>query len=124
MNHNQNSKSKKELGKKGEMLALNFLKKNNLELIEQNFTIWGGEIDIIMKDNIEYVFVEVKTRTSKDIDLRQLITFKQKSSLINTAKYWLESQEKEEVDWRIDVVGILMKDSRNTEIEWIQNAVY
>ena len=52
------------LGKKGEKIATNFLKKLGYKIIETNFSCRQGEIDIIAKDNSELVFVEVKTRKS------------------------------------------------------------
>lgn len=56
---------KKELGKKGEEIAINFLKGNGYIILERNFLTKFGEIDIIAKKNDEYIFTEVKTRTSR-----------------------------------------------------------
>ena len=55
---------KKELGKKGEELALRFLKKRGYRIIEKNYVCKMGEMDIIAKEKDTLVFIEVKTRTS------------------------------------------------------------
>ena len=40
----------KEIGRKGEEIALNYLKKNHYEIIELNWCIGHKEIDIIARD--------------------------------------------------------------------------
>ena len=48
----------------GEIIAISYLQSHDYEIIETNYTIQGGEIDIIAKKNDMYVFVEVKFRTN------------------------------------------------------------
>ena len=56
-------KYKKTLGNFGEQYAVNFLKKNKYKILQTNYNIRGGEIDIIAQKGDYVVFVEVKTRT-------------------------------------------------------------
>lgn len=49
-------------GKAGEDEALSYLVRQGLTLIERNFRCRGGEIDLIMQDGGEVVFVEVSSR--------------------------------------------------------------
>ncbi|HLC16092.1 MAG TPA: YraN family protein [Thermodesulfovibrionia bacterium] len=51
-------------GQKGEELAADFLKKKGYRIVEQNFRVSFGEIDIIAWDRETLVFIEVKTRKS------------------------------------------------------------
>ena len=53
------------LGKRSEIIAMNFLKKKGYKILETNYKNSIGEIDIIAKDNDYIVFVEVKGRMSK-----------------------------------------------------------
>ena len=69
-----NSK-KTVLGKYGESLALDYLLKLGYKLCCKNYLITNpnsgkkfGEIDLVMKDNDEYVFVEVRTRHINDTE--------------------------------------------------------
>ena len=54
-----------ELGKKGEKAAANFLQNEGYKVVIQNWTMHRHEIDIIAEDDEFIVFVEVKTRTSR-----------------------------------------------------------
>src|SRR5690554_680381 len=54
-----------ELGKQGEIAAANFLKAEGYKVIKQNWRMYRHEIDIVMEDEEFIVFVEVKTRTSR-----------------------------------------------------------
>jgi putative endonuclease len=49
----------KALGKAGEGQAALFLKKAGLVIVERNFRTRSGEIDLIVRDKKELVFVEV-----------------------------------------------------------------
>ncbi|MGN0690377.1 MAG: YraN family protein, partial [Oscillospiraceae bacterium] len=50
----------KEIGYAGEKLVAEFLESRGCEILCRNFTIRGGEIDIVAKDGEYLVFVEVK----------------------------------------------------------------
>lgn len=51
------------LGKEGERLAKEFLKKKGYSILQEYYRTPFGEIDIIAKEKDVLVFVEVKTRT-------------------------------------------------------------
>lgn len=51
------------LGRRGEYLARLFLEEKGFLFIRANYRTPEGEIDLIMQENDELVFVEVKTRT-------------------------------------------------------------
>ena len=53
-----------DLGKKGEALAVEFLQKNNYQILELNWRFKKAEIDVIAKKNDVLAVVEVKTRSS------------------------------------------------------------
>ncbi|MBQ3076013.1 MAG: YraN family protein [Clostridia bacterium] len=53
----------KEFGDRGEYLARLFLEKKGFVFIRANYRSKHGEIDLVMQENDEIVFVEVKTRT-------------------------------------------------------------
>jgi len=52
-----------EIGAQGEYLARLFLEQKGFHFIRCNYRTKYGEIDLIMQENDEIVFVEVKTRT-------------------------------------------------------------
>lgn len=55
----------RELGQRGEYLARLYLERKGFVFIRANYTTRHGEIDLIMQENDEIVFLEVKTRTEE-----------------------------------------------------------
>ena len=57
-------RSTRKTGAKGERIARRFLRQHGYKILEKNYLIYGGEIDIIALDREsgKTVFVEVKTR--------------------------------------------------------------
>ncbi len=53
-------------GKKGEDIAVAYLKSNGYRIVERNYKCLFGEIDIVAKDGNTVVFVEVKSRKSEE----------------------------------------------------------
>ena len=63
------SRYNKNLGDFGEDMAERYLREKGYEVIERNFYVKGGEIDIICMDKGTLVFVEVKTRKTDKFGL-------------------------------------------------------
>ena len=111
------------LGQSGEARASSFLKKKGYKIISTNYRCRYGEIDIIAKNDEVLVFIEVKTRTSKEfggpaaaVDLRKQI------QISKTAHHYLANQGNIEIDARFDVVSVLTQKDKATEIEHIVDA--
>ena len=58
----KSSLEKKRLGRLGEDIACAHLEKEGYSVIARNYTVRGGEIDIVAVDGNFVVFVEVKCR--------------------------------------------------------------
>ena len=58
-----------ELGKLGEEMAVEFLKKDGYKIVETNWTFQKAEIDIIAQKENVLAIIEVKTRSSLDFGL-------------------------------------------------------
>jgi putative endonuclease len=56
--------AKDELGMRGERIAERHLLRRGLTLLDRNWRCPQGEIDLVLRDGDEVVFVEVKTRSS------------------------------------------------------------
>lgn len=120
------SNYKQNFGKSGEQIAADFLQKKGFQIIEQNYFTQYGEIDLIAKDRKEWVFVEVKTRKSKEYgEPEEAITPFKKKHLISTARIYLQKEKlnENEVNWRIDVIAIMFYPDKEPEINYIENAV-
>ena len=118
MSHSPQDVHKKVLGKKGEKLVADYLKKQGCKIIKKNYRTPFGEADIIAKDGDELAFVEVKTRTS---DLygtpSEAVGREKRQRYYRIAEfYWL--QTKEEPNARFDVAEVYADGT----IEYIKNA--
>lgn len=109
-------------GKYGEDLACLFLQKQGYKIIERNFRIRGGEIDIVAVDGETLVYVEVKTRTSHAFgSATEAVTPWKLRSLVRTAKFYKNARKNLPELERIDVVGIDLMDV-NPKYEFVKNA--
>lgn len=111
---------KKEQGKYGEDLACKFLAGLDYEIVERNFLIRGGEIDIVALDGDTTVIVEVKLRGGDDFGSAvESITTSKLRSLVKTTKFYaLEKNIKGGL--RIDLIAIDFIKGQ-PKIEHIQN---
>lgn len=95
-------------GKKGENLALNYLKSNGFEILELNWKFSHAEIDIIAKDNDILVFIEVKTRSSNKFGKpEEFVTRKKEELMLVASQRYMESIGYE---WeiRFDIISVLL----------------
>ncbi len=114
---------KKTTGKIGEDIAAKFLTRKGYRILERNWRIKGGEIDIVADDRGTMVFVEVKARSSTEYGTgEEAITPHKKGKIINTAKAYLKYKG-EDRPCRFDVIAILFdKRGKAKEINHIEDA--
>ncbi len=97
----------RKIGMKGETYAAALLKRQGYTIIERNFTVRGGEIDIIAKDRDTLVFVEVKLRKTTAFGRpASYVDWRKQEKLIYTAKCYLH-QKNMDVPCRFDVVELI-----------------
>ena len=117
--------NKKEIGKKGEELAVNYLTEKGFEILHQNYRYGKGEIDIIAKDPKDgyTVFVEVKTRQNLDYGEPEYALTKNKQRQVKKiAELYFYEKEIEDLECRFDVIAILLENINSPEINHYQNA--
>ena len=120
---------KKEEGALGEKIAEEYLKKHGFKIIDRNFRIRGGEIDIIALDpsagsgQVVLVFVEVKTRKSSEYGTPlEAISYWKLKSLVKTAEFYKMKHTNLPVAMRIDAVAVVLDNNdRPKTIELIKN---
>ena len=104
----------KILGRKGEDAATNYLKSIGYEIVERNFSCKKGEIDIIAKENQnEYIFIEVKTRTSNKYGnpIEAVNKIKQKH-IVSASKFYCYIHDLLDynINIRFDIIEIYKKE--------------
>lgn len=110
-----------ELGKEGELQALNYLKKNGYQILEKNYRYLKAEVDIIARKAEVLVAVEVKTRSNNYFgDPQDFVNQKKIQLLLSAINYYVNKRDLD-VEVRFDIIAILKK--RNEyEIEHIEDA--
>ena len=94
----------KEIWKAAEQLVADHYANSSHKIIEMNYTIRGGEIDIIAETNDELVFIEVKAVHHTD-DLYNYITPVKLSALQKTINYYLYKHPQHK-PFRLDVAFV------------------
>lgn len=118
-------KYKKELGAHGEELAALFLQRQGMKILCRNYTIRGGEIDIIAQDGDTCVFCEVKTRTSQKFGTgAEAVDYKKQQALLRTAQVYAAKHRITQRPMRFDVVDIFLGKDGNHKLNYIKNAEF
>lgn len=115
--------SKRQIGNQYETLAKQYLLRQGLRFVEQNFLTKVGEIDLIFQQGKTIVFVEVKYRNNDRFgSAAEMVTRAKMRKLIKTANIWLSRQRQSiyTIDYRFDVIAI---HDNGRDINWIQNAI-
>jgi putative endonuclease len=124
MNH-----SKLDRGNRGEQFAVEFLVSQGFQIVERNFRIRGGEIDIIAieidsrTEEKTLVFIEVKTRSSGDYGTPlEAIGYHKMRALIKATQFYKMKHPKLPDLMRIDAVSVLLNDEGQLmDVELVKN---
>ena len=112
------------LGKRGENLACQFLRRNGYKILYRNFRgRTGGEIDVVCRERDTLVFVEVKTRTGEDFGRPfEAIDRNQRKRISRGGLAWLRLLDDPDILFRFDVVEVIIAEGAEPRLELIRNA--
>lgn len=106
-------------GREAERLAAKHLQQHGLKLLESNYRCRFGEIDLIMRDGSEIVFVEVRLRTNTAFGgAGASITRAKQQKLSRTADHYL--MQHGNAPCRFDAV--LLESLSPDNLQWLKNA--
>ena len=109
-------------GTAAEDLALRYLEARGLTLVARNFRCRTGELDLIMRDREQLVFVEVRRRRhSRYGTPAESVTRTKQQRLLRAAAFYLQRQRLLDAPCRFDVVAILQAEDE-PRMEWIRDA--
>jgi len=123
------NRTKLEQGMRGEQFAVEFLASQGFQVIDRNFRIRGGEIDIIAIETDSQtkektlVFLEVKTRSSTDFgEPLEAIGYYKMRALIRATQFYKLKHPRLPDLMRIDAVSVLLnEDGQLLDIELVKN---
>ena len=111
------------IGRQGEQHAAKYLKKQGLRILQRNYRIAAGEIDIVAEDGQTLVFVEVKTSSGSAFGSPESwVTPRKRAQVARIAAAYLQEHAIDDQDCRFDVVGIQMYDAAKPVIRHLKNA--
>ena len=114
--------AKQVLGKEGERIAEQYLKRKGYKLVERNYRCSAGEVDLIVLDRRVIVFVEVKTRTGHGFGTPlEAVQPRKQRKMMQAAQFFLSQKKLHQRDARFDVVGISWP-GQEPMVEHVENA--
>ena len=106
-------------GAAAEATALAWLQKKGLKLVERNWRCKAGELDLVLRDGLSLVMVEVRLRSSSEFGgAAASIDARKRAKLVAAARLYLAQLP--DCPCRFDVVT--MSDPAGRDLEWIRNA--
>ena len=112
-----------ELGKLGEEMAVEFLRKDGYSILETNWTFQKAEIDILAQKGNTLAVIEVKTRSSLEFGLPQDFVKPKKIQLLVKAINEYVVSKNLDVEVRFDIIAV-HKENKSFAIEHLKDAFY
>lgn len=113
----------KSVGTRGEDLATDYLKKHGYKILERNFKIPFGEVDIIAQKDNFLIFVEVKYRTSLAFGRPEDAVNMRKIYKLRKLVEFYYQEHKPKLSPKIEVLSI-WKEGEEVKIKHIQGIVF
>lgn len=112
------------VGSTGERLAAKQLWRTGRKVLYRNYRPKeGGEVDIVYREGDTLVFGEVKTRTRGEFgDPSKSVTRAKEKLVIRGANAWLRELNYPEVQFRFDIIEVLLHEGELPQIRVIENA--
>ncbi|MGB0402957.1 MAG: YraN family protein [Salibacteraceae bacterium] len=103
-----------DLGRLGEFKAVEFLTQNGFKILATNWRFRRDEVDVICQNTDYLVFVEVKTRSSREFgDPSDAVTNSKIKHLIEAAEEYIVSNNIEK-ETRFDVIEVVADGNQYT----------
>jgi len=109
------------IGHKKEQQAKQWLLKQGIKIVAENFRCKGGEIDLIGTSNNTLIFFEVKYRSKTHYGHpAEMVTYQKQQRIILCAQqFLLKNSQFDSFDMQFDVMTFI---AQQTEPQWIENA--
>ena len=95
------------LGAWGQAQARDYLQRRGYKIVVENARLPEGEIDIVVLAGGVLVFVEVRTRSSRNLGTpEESVTPRKQAQMVRVAQAYLQAHPDSPESWRIDVVAV------------------
>jgi len=115
-------RERNKLGQRGEKLAQKYLKKSGYRILQSNYTVEQGEVDLIMRDDETVVFVEVKTRKSEElVQGEETVNYHKQKHIAAVARQFIHAHNLYDFPCRFDVVVVIVPERGKPNIRHWKN---
>ena len=109
-------------GRAGERVACRFLIRSGFDILARRFRGRSGELDLVAFDNDTLVFIEVKTRASREFgEPWEFVDWEKQQNLRTVAVEFISRYDLGEYGYRFDVVSVVSPGTRREEISLYRN---
>lgn len=116
------TQARQQLGLLGERIAARWMIRHGWELVAHRFRHGHRDIDLIMRRGQAIAFVEVKARRGDAFGSPvEAVHARKQRELVRSARVWADRHGFAEVEYRFDVVGVLIN-GQNVRIRHIEHA--
>ncbi|MBO0841141.1 MAG: YraN family protein [Sciscionella sp.] len=123
MARRQDSARDKELGRRGEQLAVEYLEKHGVIVLSRNWRCRDGELDIVGTDRKRLIVCEVKTRSSDGFGQPvDAISEAKMQRIRRLANAWLAHYHVRWCQVRFDVISVYLPRAGEPVIEHLPGA--
>ncbi len=110
------------LGERGENVAAKYLTGLGYKILQRNYRVKAGEIDIVARHGRTLVFVEVKTRVDEEVRPEDQVNLDKQHQITKAARTYLSRFGHPQPPARFDVIAIVWPEGREPIIRHHQNA--
>jgi putative endonuclease len=110
-------------GRLGERIAGRFLIRQGFDILARRFRGRAGEVDLVGFEQETLVFVEVKTRASREFgDPWEFVDWQKQQSLRRVAEEFIARYDLGQYAYRFDIVSVVAAGTSEEEISFLRNA--
>lgn len=103
-------------------MAIEILRDEGYEIVERNFQVRGGELDVVAEEGGALCFVEIKVRSSDEFGTAlEAVDGRKRGRMIRAAEHFLYRNELVDPICRFDVLGF-DRTEEGWEVTLIQDA--
>lgn len=111
---------KNNYGRDCELQVCRYIEEKGMKILARNFTVKGGETDIIAADSEYVCFIEIKFRKLGAVDAGRSVGIKKQKRIIKSAEKYLRETDCK-LQPRFDVVFVTAENG-GFSLEYIKNA--
>ena len=94
-------------GADGERLAAAWLERAGCRILARNYRCAAGEVDLVVEDQGELVFVEVRIRrVGGMVGPEESVTIAKQRRILRAAERYLQATQGMDRPWRVDLVAV------------------